>query len=280
MTVPSAVVTAGDRIGAAEIDRAEGALLGLAVGDALGTTLEFSRRDTRPHHTQMLGGGPFRLQPGQWTDDTAMALALAESLLACGTLEPTDLMRRFVEWWRKGTYSCTGTCFDIGITTRAALARFEKTADPFSGSAGENQAGNGSLMRLDPVALFAYPDQEHAVELARRQSRTTHAAPQALDACGYFAKLLTEAIRGAHKAVLTPRSWPGHPAVEAVAQGSWRAKPRGEISSSGYVVSTLEAALWCVGQTESFEDALILAVNLADDADTVGAVTGQLAGAI
>src|SRR4051794_24021737 len=162
---------APDRAGEAETDRAIGALLGLAVGDALGTTLEFSKRDSKPHHTEMLGGGPFRLRPGQWTDDTAMALALADSLLARGTFDPADLMRRFVDWWRKGTYSCTGDCFDIGITTRQALARFEKTLHPFSGSPDEAQAGNGSLMRLAPVALFAYPDHTYAVELARSQSR-------------------------------------------------------------------------------------------------------------
>jgi ADP-ribosyl-[dinitrogen reductase] hydrolase len=119
-----------------------GALLGLAVGDALGTTLEFSPRDTRPHHTEMGGGGPFGLQPGQWTDDTAMALALADSLLSCGGPDPADLMRRFVDWWRKGAYSCTGTCFDIGTTTREALARFERTANPFSGSPDEDSVGS------------------------------------------------------------------------------------------------------------------------------------------
>src|SRR5829696_5967933 len=122
-----------EQIAEQEIDRAIGALLGLAVGDALGTTIEFCARDT----------SAFRLQPGQWTDDA---------------LDPADLMRRFVDWWRKGAYSCTGSCSDIGTTTRAALARFEKTADPFSGSKDENQAGNGSLMLLAPVALFAYPD--------------------------------------------------------------------------------------------------------------------------
>ena len=118
------------------------------------------------------------------------------------------------------------------------------------------------------------------MELGRSQSRTTHAAPQTVDACGFFAQLLVEAIAGAHRWVLEPRSWPSHHAIATVAEGNWRTKPRGAISSKGYVVSTLEAALWCVGNTEDFEDALILAVNLGDNADTVGAVTGQLAGAL
>src|ERR1700754_2398601 len=106
-------------------DRAVGALVGLAVGDAVGTTLEFSRRDSMPPLKDMVGGGPFRLQPGQWTDDTSMALCLADSLLACDGLNQHDLMQRFLRWWRDGENSCTGECFDIGITTRTALMRFE-----------------------------------------------------------------------------------------------------------------------------------------------------------
>ena len=106
------------------LDRARGALLGLAVGDALGTTLEFSRRDAQPLHTEMTGGGPFRLAPGVWTDDTAMALCLADSLVAQGDLDPADLMDRFVRWWRLGENSATGHCFDIGVTTAKALRRY------------------------------------------------------------------------------------------------------------------------------------------------------------
>ncbi len=129
-------------------DRALGAWLGLAVGDALGTTLEFSRRDSEPHHTEMIGGGPFRLQPGVWTDDTSMALCLADTLLATGEVDPRDLITRFISWWRDGEYSVTGSCFDIGNTTRAALERFERTGGPLAGNAAAPAAGNGSLMRL------------------------------------------------------------------------------------------------------------------------------------
>ena len=135
-------------------DRARGCLLGLAVGDALGSTLEFSRRDSKPRQTEMTGGGPFNLRPGEWTDDTAMALALGESLVACGSLEPSDAMNRFVSWWREGAYSCTGTCFDIGVTTAEALRRYERTGDPLAGSTAEDTAGNGSLMRLGNWGRF------------------------------------------------------------------------------------------------------------------------------
>lgn len=261
------------------LDRARGALLGLAVGDALGTTLEFTERDSQALHTEMTGGGPFNLAGGDWTDDTAMALALADSLITCQGFDPHDLATRFVSWWREGAYSCTGTCFDIGITTHEALARFVQTQEPYAGSTDPRSAGNGSLMRLAPVALFALHDARLADQLARDQSRVTHAATQAVEACAFFVQLLREAIQG-QPDVLHPRTWAGDPSIAAVAAGSWRQKPRDEIRSSGYVIDTLEAALWAVGTTSSFEDALILAVNLADDADTVGAVTGQLAGAL
>ncbi|WP_018261586.1 ADP-ribosylglycohydrolase family protein [Methylobacterium sp. WSM2598] len=263
----------------AVLGRAQGTLLGLAVGDALGSTLEFVERDTQPLHTEMLGGGPFDLEPGQWTDDTAMALALADSLIDCSGLDPHDLATRFVRWWQNGAYSCTDTCFDIGITTSEALARFVRTGQPYAGSTHPRSAGNGSLMRLAPVALFSLNDPERADQLARDQSRVTHAAPQAVEACAYFVQLLREAILG-QPDVLRSRTWSSDSAVAAIAAGSWRQKSRDQLRSSGYVIDTLEAALWAVGTTTSFEDALILAVNLGEDADTVGAVAGQLAGAL
>lgn len=262
-------------------DRAVGAFVGLAVGDALGVPLEFRERDVLPRVTGMIGGGAFGLEPGQWTDDTSMALCLAESVLETGAVEPLDLMRRFVDWLRHGANSVTGECFDIGNTTRAALESFERTDDPLSGSALDSAAGNGSLMRLAPVAVRWWREPARAVEAARIQSRTTHGAAQAVEACAFCAALLAEAIPGAPaEEVLRPRAWRGDPAIAAIAGGGWRGRDRDRISSSGYVVDTLEAALWSVGGAGSFEEALVTAVNLADDADTVGAVTGQLAGAL
>jgi ADP-ribosyl-[dinitrogen reductase] hydrolase len=126
-----------------QVDRARGALLGLAVGDALGTTLEFSARDTLPHHTEITGGGPFHLKPGQWTDDTSMALALADSLIQHPELDARDLMDRFVRWWRESAYSCTGTCFDIGVATAGALRQYHHRGEPYAGSTDPQTAGNG-----------------------------------------------------------------------------------------------------------------------------------------
>ena len=270
-----------DRDTAAVLDRAKGALIGLALGDALGTTLEFSRRDTRPAVTDIVGGGPFGLAAGEWTDDTSMALCLTDSLLAAGGLDVRDLIERFCRWYEQGYNSVTGECFDIGVTTASALQSFRATGEPLSGSTDPHSAGNGSLMRLSPVAIRWWHHPAKAQEAARRQSRTTHAAVQAVEACALLAELLVEAIAGAPKeTVLRARSWPGNAATAEVAAGSWRAKERDAIASSGYVIDTLEAALWCVHRTGSIEEALILAANLADDADTVAAVAGQLAGAL
>ena len=262
------------------LNRGVGCLLGLAVGDALGTTLEFSKRDSSPHHTEMLGRGPFGLKPGQWTDDTSMALALADSLIEQNGLNPADLMNRFVAWRDEGRYSCTGRCFDIGTTTNAALTRFLQTGDPMAGSDDPQQAGNGSLMRLAPVALYALHDADLARRLAQEQSRTTHAAPEAIAACELLVTLLSEAVQGAGMDVLRPRRLDPASPVLMLAAGGWKNKTRDRIRSSGYVMHTLEAAMWSVGTTTSFEEAVIRAVNLGEDADTVGAVTGQLAGAI
>jgi ADP-ribosyl-[dinitrogen reductase] hydrolase len=259
------------------LDRAVGAVLGLAVGDALGTTLEFRARDSVPWHDEMLGGGVFGLAPGVSTDDTAMALALATSLVERGTLDASDVAARFLAWWRTGAYSPTGTCFDIGTTTADARRRFEATGDPFAGSVAPDTAGNGSLMRLAPAVLPHLHDADAAMAAAAAQSRITHAAPEAVDACRAFANLLVHAIRTGR----ADARWPAGLAAAVAALATLPAeKPREAIRSSGYVIHTVEAALWAVSTTDSFEAAVVRAVNLGEDADTVGAVTGQLAGAI
>lgn len=271
-------------------DRYRGALLGLAVGDALGTTLEFTRPGSFAPIDDMLGGGPFGLEPGQWTDDTSMALCLAESLLDCGGFEPADQLARYVRWWREGYLSSTGRCFDIGVATSDALARFERSREPYCGSHDPNTAGNGSIMRLAPVPLFFAGNALEAIERSGESSRTTHAAPAAVDACRYLGALLTGALGDVPKEVLlqpnwspVPGYWEKHPLVPEVAEiaaGSFARREPPEIRGSGYVVRSLEAALWALHRTDSFEDGALVAVNLGEDADTTGAVYGQLAGAL
>lgn len=262
-------------------DRAIGALLGLACGDAVGTTLEFKSRDTYPPLTDMIGGGPFGLKPGQWTDDTAMALALADSLAECGGLDEQDLLSRFVDWWKTGCYSCTGHCFDIGGTTAQALRRWQATKADHCGDTGAFSAGNGSLMRLSPVAIRYFGDRPALRDAAARQSKTTHAAPEAVDTCVLYAEFLADAIEGRSRSeVMRTRSdgWAG--VIEPIAAGSWRGKARSQINASGYVAHALEASLWSVGRTADYRSAVLLAANLGQDADTTAAITGQLAGAL
>lgn len=264
-------------------DRAIGALVGLAVGDAVGMPLEFKPRDSVALLVDMIGGGPFDLQPGEWTDDTSMALCLADSLIAGdGAFDPADLMRRFVGWRERGDNAVNGRgCFDIGATVRAALDRYQQDGDPFAGSDDPRSGGNGSLMRLAPAAVRFWNEPERLPAIAADQSRTTHAAVEAVDACVVFAELLAQAIAGRPRSeVLRPRNggWSG--AIEAIASGSWRGKPRAKIASSGYVVHSLEAALWAVGSTGDFASAVLKAANLGEDSDTTAAIAGQLAGAL
>lgn len=262
-------------------DRALGALIGLAVGDAVGTTLEFKQRDSYPRLTDMVGGGPFSLKPGQWTDDTSMALALADSLLAEDGFDPADLMRRFVAWREEGAYSCTGNCFDIGITVSSALSRWQRSGDPIAGSTEPNSAGNGSLMRLSPVAIRHWQDRETLRQIAALQSRTTHGAPEAVSACIAYAELVADAIAGQPRhAVLAPRQADHAGKIAEIMGGSWRGAMRHDIGSSGYVAHSLEAALWSIGRTSDFRSAVLTAANLGGDADTTAAIAGQLAGAL
>jgi ADP-ribosylglycohydrolase len=271
------------------LDRYHGALLGLAAGDALGTTLEFKSKGSFAPIDDMVGGGPFGLKPGQWTDDTSMALCLAESLAELETFDPSDQMTRYVRWWRDGHRSSTGRCFDIGNTVAEALRRFEKTGDPMAGRTDPNTAGNGSLMRLAPVPMRYAVDPAEAVRLAVESSRTTHAAAEAVDACRYFSALIVGALDGRTKTdLLSPHfappgvDWSAAPlasAIARIADGSYKNKTAQSIRASGYVVHTLEAALWAFAHSDDFREGALLAVNLGEDADTTGAVYGQLAGA-
>ena len=266
-----------------------GALLGLASGDALGTTLEFKPPGTFDPISDMVGGGPFRLAAGQWTDDTSMALCLAESLLECNGFDAGDQMRRYLRWYEDGHWSSTGHCFDIGDTTRDALMRFQRTGDPFAGSMSVHSAANGSLMRLAPVPLFFANDAEHAIAMAKDSSRTTHSLDVVTDACRYYAALILGALDGAPKDELlapmyapVPDLWdrcPLHALIEGVASGSFLEKQPPAIKGTGYVVHSLEAALWAFAHTDDFRSGALAVVNLGDDADTTGAIFGQLAGA-
>lgn len=240
-------------------------LLGLAVGDALGTTLEFTK-EQRPlsnFHTEMIGGGEFNLNPGQWTDDTSMALAIADSLISLKKFDPFDILKKWCEWYQEGKYSCTGTRFDCGYATQRALIQYIKNPKNLP-TVPTDALGNAPLMRLAPVILFAR-DLEEAKKYAYDQSVLTHAS-EVGEAAYLFGEMLYNALHGKFDKSVIPED-----TISA---------PRKHVHSSGYYKDTYEAALWAVGTTDNFEDAVVQAVNLGDDADTVGAVAGQLAGAM
>ncbi|MGR5528517.1 ADP-ribosylglycohydrolase family protein [Vibrio alfacsensis] len=274
-----------------QISRAAGALLGLAVGDALGTTLEFKPKDSYTPLTDMVGGGPFGLKAGQWTDDTSMMLCLADSLIEKGCVDLDDQIQRYVRWYRHGENSCTGSCFDIGMTVRTALVSYEKTGIPESGSTSHLSAGNGSLMRVAPIALlFAHQSEEAAMEAAKLSSLTTHGEERCIQACEIMILLLHRLLNAENvsdrqtflKTTLSDYlqySSQCHPEIRVIAECEFFSKSRDSIKGTGYVVASLEAALWCFINSDCFEDGALLAANLGDDADTTAAIFGQLAGA-
>lgn len=274
-------------------DRCRGTLIGLAVGDALGAAVEFRSPGSFVPVTSYRGGGPHGLSAGEWTDDTSMALALADSIATAGW-DLNDQADRYVQWWTTGKYSVNGRCFDIGITTRSALGNYVAKKDAHtSGDRSDRASGNGSIMRLAPVPIHFvhyYPQKiQELSRLAEESSLPTHASEQCLSACRYLVTVLAALIHGEDRdAVLSP-NWnplhqlndikPLHPLIQEIGLGSFRQKRPPTIKGSGWVVKSLEASLWAFHDAESFEDAVLKAVNLGDDADTTGAICGQLAGA-
>lgn len=275
------------------LDRQRGCLIGLAVGDALGAAVEFMSPGSFAPVTTFRSGGPHGLDPGEWTDDTSMALALADSITEAGW-DLHDQARRYLSWWQNGKYSVNGRCFDVGITTSRALARFQQSGDArSSGDASEGSSGNGSIMRLAPVPIHfldEFPDRiEYLATRAVESSLPTHASPQCLSACRYFALILAGLMRGMEREEVLSADWhllarlrkdeSLHQEIDEVVAGSFRQRQPPLIQGSGYVVRSLEAALWAFHDTQGFCEAVLKAVNLGDDADTTGAVCGQLAGA-
>lgn len=273
--------------------RMRGTFLGMAIGDALGAAVEFRQPGSFPEVTGFRGGGPHGLGPGEWTDDTSMALALADSLVQAGW-DLSDQLHRYIDWRQNGRYSVNGRCFDIGITVSGALSAFVRDGDPRScASSDDRSSGNGSIMRLAPIPIRFFDhfpsDLDELLRLADESSITTHASGQCRSACRYMTLLLCGLIAGESRETVLSSRWaplrrlraiePLHPAVEEIAAGSFRDRNPPEIRGSGYVVHTLEASLWAFAKAESFSEAVLRVVNLGEDADTTGAVCGQIAGA-
>ncbi|MDK4680816.1 ADP-ribosylglycohydrolase family protein [Kingella negevensis] len=262
------------------LERAQGCLLGLACGDALGTTVEFYPRGKFERLTDMRGGGQFRLQKGQWTDDTSMALCLADSLLE-NDFDALDQMNRYCLWANTGYRSSKKRAFGIGKQTIAALSEFRCSGNPFSEKTDSRYSGNGSLMRIAPIALY-YFNHEKLTEYAKLSSQTTHASRECIQSCQYFVRLLQGALQGMTKTELFNLSGSlknQYDCLQHITSGQFISKSENEIRGSGYVIESLEAALWAFWHSHDYASAALQAANLGDDADTTAAICGQIAGA-
>lgn len=264
-------------------DRFRGALLGLAVGDALGAPFEGRCRGTFGPVTGMVDAPEKGLRKGQWTDDTATSLCLATSLIERGGFDADDFMQRLVRWWREGYMSCTGSCYGVGPTTARALRAYSTGQRPGDARPDEEMLpSNGCIMRLAPVAMFYFPDLDLVERQAATIARLTHPLQECVDAARLFARMLCRALRGEGKeAVLCADRgvFGACGPVRNIADCGYRSKGADEIRGTLHVVDCLEAALWCFDRSDSFSEAVLMAVNLGDDTDTTAAVCGQLAGA-
>jgi ADP-ribosylglycohydrolase len=275
-------------------DRVVGGILGVVTGDALGLPVQFlSRSQVRKNPvTEMRGGGAFDTPPGTWSDDSSLTLCLTESLILSG-YDLRDIADRFVKWYRDGYMTPFGQPFDIGYATSVAIGRLMKGLSPFeSGPAGEEDNGNGSLMRILPAAIyFSNLPERELIEKICEVSKITHGHPRSQLGCSLYALFIKGLLAGENPgAAYRNMSIKAHTVFEGTQLENEllyykrlidNISPElyeDEIKSTGYVVDTLEAATWCFLTTNSFKEALLKAVNLGLDTDTVGAVTGGLAG--
>lgn len=258
------------------INHKKGIMYGLAIGDSLGSAVEFREPGEFPPVIGYRGLGPHHLEAGEWTDDTSMALALADSIGQKGW-DTTDQLTRYVEWYMTGKYSVNGRCFDIGTTTRYALNEFHDFGklvaehDDFS-------AGNGSIMRLAPVVI-KYAQSPLLPTYAEESSKTTHSHKDAVSGCRFLAVFLQHLVMGYEKISALDHTMDEEcltPFIKSI-RNTYHIENL--IKGSGYVVKSLEAALWAFMTSNTFEECVLKAVNLGNDSDTTGAVAGQMAGA-
>lgn len=260
-------------------DKKKGAFYGMAIGDALGAAVEFKPKGTFKEVVGYRGLGPHGLVAGQWTDDTSMALALADSIQHGWS--KVDQLSRYVEWMEHGKYSVTGYLFDIGTTTRDSLFKFQ-TNGSVTNNCEASDSGNGSIMRLAPVPIkYHQLSVLELAEKARESSETTHGSIFAVDSCIYMSIVLAALINGESKeTVLSKTFWSNKPKLQlhpVVIEYIFNHEK--EPVGSGFVLDSLHAALWAFRTSDSFEEVVLKAVNLGDDSDTTGAVCGQFAGA-
>lgn len=263
-------------------NRFYGCLIGLAVGDAVGAPLEFTQPGSFEPITDMIEDGKLNIKKGEYTDDTAMALCLADSLLRSKGFDPQDQMETYSAWALKGKFSSRAYGFGFGQTFMTAFHRYRRTGDPYSGANNAKRPGNGSIMRLAPVPLFFFPDEQAVIHYSGESSRTTHGHPESVFASRLFGRMIVMALSGRNKQEILGDHVPETNApenIQHIAQGEYITKTENEIDSTFFAAKCLEAALWCFYHTDSFAQAILKAANLGGDADSTAAVCGQIAGA-
>lgn len=270
-------------------------IIGFAIGDALGVPVEFkSRQELKANPvTDMMGYGTYNVPLGNWSDDTSMTLATIESIIKTGQINTNDIADRFLNWFRNAEYTATGKIFDIGRTTLQALAKYELKLDVASncGQTGEMDNGNGSLMRMLPVAYYIYykeiTDDKQIYEIIRDVSSITHAHPISVLGCYIYVKFILELLKGTDKI----QAYKNIQQLDysyfddyilskyyRILENNIQDVTEHYISSCGYVVSTLEAVLWLFLNANDYDTTVLKAVNLGEDTDTIAACAGGLAG--
>ena len=278
-------------------------MLGVVVADALGCPVEFSSREERNADpvTDMRGYGTYHLPAGSWTDDSSMALACLDSMLACDGIDLADIMKCFAKWIYNGEYTPYGSVFDCGITCKVAIDNFKHGQDPYTcGGSGERDNGNGSLMRIMPVCLYCYSKGmkndrvDEAIQIIHEISGLTHNHLRAKIACGLYYFMTCEILDGT--GTIRERLQNGLDKGFAYYQtdaenlkelkhyariqnvNDFAALSDAVIRSGGYVVESMEASVWCLANTDSYAECTLKAVNLGSDTDTTSAIAGGLAG--
>jgi ADP-ribosyl-[dinitrogen reductase] hydrolase len=277
-----------------KFENIKGCFFGFAVGDALGVPVEFRDRSFLKNQPvkDMMGYGTWNQPPGTWSDDSSLAFCLAESLVNGYNLE--DIGKKFVSWYSNGYWGAHHKLFDIGGTTRMALARIRDGGNPrFAGELDEDSNGNGSLMRIAPASLYFFNEPDDILyERIKEISSMTHGHFRSVFSCFIFSKYLIELFKGEEKSTALKNTMMSvkdfanerefNPAelkrFDRILSGSIQAAKDDSIYSSGYVLHTIEASFWCFLTTNSYSEAVLKAVNLGEDTDTTACVTGALAG--
>lgn len=261
-------------------NRQLGALIGLAIGDAFGAPYEFLTPPYTVDTSHYTSGGAHDVEIGEWTDDTSMALCLAKSLIDCNGFNLEDQLNKYTEWYLNGYMSTRGYCFDIGNTTEMSILQFNRSGDIFTKYIDDSFSGNGSIMRLAPIAIKYFNEEKDLLKFAELSSKTTHGSQKSIEGCLFLAKLLSGAIKGVSKDVLLDIEFYKElnlsKELSQIVEGSFKNKI--VFKNSGYVFDTIESSLAAFWKFDDFKSGLDWIVSLGNDTDTAGAVYGQMAG--